>query len=197
MMKKLSITIIACLLAVCSYSQEHIKFNGATFGKPLNEFIKGFPGNPGKYYDGFPTGYNVSLCNHYCYLVRFNSTNWRCHILTSKTTETVFRTISVELTSYLKNDLMLLVKALEEKYGGGVQEKQENLGEISTSTSKYKEMLALYYYVKGTNNKRIGEIRISAAPLGTSGGYIELSYTDYKSRDKATKEYNSKLRNAL
>ena len=42
MMKKLSITIIACLLAVCSYSQEHIKFNGATFGKPLNEFIKGF-----------------------------------------------------------------------------------------------------------------------------------------------------------
>lgn len=196
-MKRIIIILVVCFLTICSYSQEHIKFNGATFGKPLNEFIKGFSGNPVKYYDGFPTGYNASLCNHYCYLVRFNSTNWSCHILTSKTTETVFRTISVELTSYLKNDLMLLVKALEDKYGGGVQEKQENLGEISTSTSKYKEMLALYYYIKGTNNKRIGEIRISAAPYGTSSGYIELSYTDYKSRDKATKEYNTKLRNAL
>ena len=53
------------------------------------------------------------------------------------------------------------------------------------------------YYIKGKNNKRIGEIRISAAPLGTSSGYIELSYTDYSSRDKATREYNSLLRNAL
>ena len=28
-------------------------------------------------------------------------------------------------------------------------------------------------------------------------GWIELSYTDYSSRDKATREYNSKMRNAL
>lgn len=198
-MKRIAILFIACFITICSFSQEHIKFNGATFGKPLHEFIKGFSGNPSIHYDGFPLGYNVSLCNHYCYLVRFNSTNWACHILTSKATDTVFRTISVESFLDLKNNLMFLVKGLEEKYGGGVQEKQEDLGEIRSSSSNYKEMLALYYYVKGTNGKRIGEIRISAAPSDreAKSGYIELSYTDYSSRDKATKEYNSKLRDAL
>lgn len=198
-MKKFSITIIACLLAICSYSQEHIKFNGATFGRPLNEFIKGFPGSPTTYYDGFPKGFNSTLCNHYCYLVRFNSTNWKCHIFTSKTTNTVFRTVSVECYTDLKTNLMFLVKALEEKYGGGVQEKQENLGEVVYGSSYYKEMLALYYYIKGNNNKRIGEIRISAAPRDKNAtwGIIELSYTDYSSRNKATREYNSLMRNAL
>lgn len=197
-MKKILITFFACLLSICSFSQEHIKFNGATFGKPLNEFIKGFPGSPTTYFDGFPKGFNNSLCNHYGYLVRFNSTNWRCHIFTSKTTDTVFRTICVESYLDLKNNLVLLVKALEEKYGGGIQEKQENLGEVVYGSDYYREMLALYYYIKGKNNKRIGEIRISAAPFkDAKSGVIELSYTDYSSRDKATREYNSSMRNAL
>jgi hypothetical protein len=198
-MKKIALLFIALILTICSYSQEYIKFNGATFGKPLNEFIKGFPGSPTKYNDGFPKGFNSSLCNHYCYLVRFNSRNWKCHIFTSKTTDTVFRTVSVESYTDLKNNLMLLVKALEEKYGGGVQEKQENLGEVVYGSKYYKEMLALYYYIKGKNNKRIGEIRISAAPWDENAtwGVIELSYTDYNSRDKATREYNSLMRDAL
>ena len=94
---------------------------------------------------------------------------------------------------------MLLVKTLEEKYGGGIKEKQENLGEIGYLGSYYREMLALYYYIKGSNGKRIGEIRISAAPSDreAKSGYIELSYTDYSARDKATREYNSLMRDAL
>ena len=60
-------------------------------------------------------------------------------------------------------------------------------------------MLALYYYVKNKKGKTIGEIRISAAPTDRNAisGWIELSYTDYSSRDKARKEYNSLMRNAL
>lgn len=198
-MKKIIITLIACLFVVCSYSQEHITFNGATFGKPLNEFIKGFPPTPSEYYDGYPRGWNQKLCNHNCYLIKLNSRNWCCHILSSRSSKTVFSTISVESFIDLKNNLMLLVKTLEEKYGGGIQEKQENLGEVVYDSRYYREMLALYYYVKDANNKRIGEIRISAAPRDkeAKSGLIELSYTDYDARDKATREYNSMMREAL
>ncbi len=94
---------------------------------------------------------------------------------------------------------MLLVKTLEGKYGDGVQEKQEDLGEIVHYNTYRKEMLALYYYVKNSNNKVIGEIRISAAPSDkdAKNGLIELSYTDYKAHEKATKEYNSIMNDAL
>ena len=95
---------------------------------------------------------------------------------------------------------MLLVKALEEKYGGGIQEKQEDLGWVKEiNSNSHKEMLALYYYVKNKKNQLIGEIRISAAPTDRNAisGWIELSYTDYSTRDKATREYNSLMRDAL
>ena len=205
MIKKISITIIVCLLSVCSYSQEHIKFNGATFGKPLVEFVKGFPSNhigsrPYKYYNGTPRGFNSELCNHNQYMIYLNSNPWRCHIFSSRSTDTVFRTVSVHrFYNDLENQLMLLVKTLEEKYGGGIQEQQQNLGEVVYEAKYYREMLALYYYIKGSNGNRIGEIRISAAPEDKNAktGYIELSYTDYSSRAKATREYNSLMRNAL
>lgn len=201
MMKKLSITIIACLLEVCSYSQEHIKFNGATFGKPVTEFIKGFPGSPSlsSSYHKAPKGFNPDLCNRdFCY-IRLNSQDWSCHIFSSRSTKTVFRTVSVGYFDNLETQSMLLVKTLEEKYGGGVQETQGNLGEVVGYSDYYKEMLALYYYIKDSNGRRIGEIRISVAPKDRNAmkGYIELSYTDYSSRDKATREYNTKMRNAL
>lgn len=188
-------------MTICSYSQEHIKFNGATFGKPLTEFIKGFSGSISSTSSTYaPRGYNSNLCNRKCYNIKLNSQNWECHIFSSRTTDTVFRTVSVNsFFGDLENQLMLLVKALEQKYGGGIQEKQENLGEVVYFQTYKKEMLALYYYVKGSNGKRIGEIRISAAPSDreAKSGYIELSYTDYSSRDKATREYNSLMRNAL
>ena len=200
-MKRLIIAFVVCLFSVYSYSQEYVKFNGATFGKPLNEFVKQFPGNPYSYYNGIPRGYNSEICNHNCYFITLNSKRWRCHIFSSRTTNTVFRTVCVSNLFYndLESQLMLLVKALEEKYGGAVQEKQENLGEVVHEAKYYREMLALYYYIKGSNGNRIGEIRISAAPTDRNAktGYIELSYTDYKSSEKATKEYNSIMRNAL
>lgn len=198
-MKKLSIAIIVSLLSICSYSQEHIKFNGATFGKPLNEFIKGFPGTVSGM-SSSPKGHNSNLCNWKCYGIILNSQRWECHIFSSRTTNTVFRTVCVNsFNKDLKNQLMLLVKTLEEKYGGGTQEKQEDLGEVVYFQTYKKEMLALYYYIKGSNGKRIGEIRISAAPTDkeAKSGYIELSYTDYSARDKATREYNTLMRNAL
>lgn len=200
-MKKILFLVITFVFSVCCYSQEHIKFNGATFGKPISEFIKGFPGDPfisDNY--SIPRGFNSELCNHTNYSIKLNSKNWYCHIFSSRSTNTVFMTVCVN--SYyndLKEQLMLPVKALEEKYGGGIQEKQENLGEVVYFEKYHREMLALYYYIKGSTGKRIGEIRISAAPTDKEGksGYIELSYTDYSSRDKATKEYNSLMKNAL
>ena len=202
-MKKFLITIIGCLLTVCSYSQEHIKFNGATFGKPVTEFIKGFPNSPSlsTSYHKPPKGFNSELCNiDFCY-IKLNSKNWDCHIYSSRSTETVFRTVCVK--SFYDDDLetqsMLLVKTLEEKYGGGVQEQQGNLGEVLYLDDYHKEMFALYYYIKDSNGKKIGEIRISVAQKdrNAKNGYIELSYTDYSSSDKATIEYNSLMRNAL
>lgn len=198
-MKYLLITFIVCTLAVSSYSQDHIKFNGATFGLPLIEFIKGFQGESSKTYIPSPKGFNPNLCNCDGYIIVLNAYRWDCLIFSSIITKTVFRTVSVQSFTDLENNLMLFVKALEEKYGGGIQEKQENLGEISHSYRDYREMLALYYYVKGANNKIIGEIRIAAAPSSKDGksGCIELSYTDYKACDLATKEYNSLMREAL
>jgi hypothetical protein len=201
MMKKFTITIIACLLSICTYSQVHIKFNGATFGKPVTEFIKGFPGSPSlsSGYHKAPKGFNPDLCNRdFCY-IRLNSQDWSCHIFSSRSTKTVFRTVSVGYFDNLETQSMLLVKTLEEKYGGGVQETQGNLGEVVGYSDYYKEMLALYYYIKDSNGRRIGEIRISVAPKDRNAmkGYIELSYTDYSAQKLATREYNSLMRNAL
>ena len=202
-MKKLVIVIIACFLSVCSYSQEHIKFNGATFGQPLSEFVKGFPQGSHKS-DSFtykPRGYNSELYNYEMYKIKLNSNDWECRIFSSKNTNTVFMTVSsIQFNDYsLENNLMLLVKTLEGKYGSGISEKQENLGEIVYYQGYHREMLALYYYVKDRNNKKIGEIRISASPNDkeAKNGWIELSYKDYKSSDKATREYNAIMNNAL
>ncbi len=200
MMKKFSITIIACLLAVCSYSQEHITFNGATFGQSVNSFIKSFPKRPNWVVPLIPSGADANTYNLHDCDISFNSGKWYCRIYSSKKSKSVFRTISVANFTDMKNSLMLLVKSLEEKYGGERQEKQENLGYIVEKNSKtHKEMLALYYYAKNKKGKVIGEIRISAAPADRNAisGWIELSYTDYKTRDKATKEYNSIMRDAL
>lgn len=91
---------------------------------------------------------------------------------------------------------MLLVKALEEKYGGHRTEPQSNLGVIYDGSYKYKEMLALYYDVTDSNNNVIGIIRISCAPKG-NGGLVELSYTDVAADRLATNEYNNIMKSSL
>lgn len=201
MKKKIFVIAIVTLLSLCSYSQEHITFNGATFGKSAKSFIKSFPVRPKIHNQLIPTGPDAGLYSlDECYWVHFNSNKWYCKLYSSKKSRSVFRTICVANYSDLKNGLMLLVKALEEKYGGGIQEKQEDLGWVKEiNSNSHKEMLALYYYVKNKKNQLIGEIRISAAPTDRNAisGWIELSYTDYSTRDKATREYNSLMRDAL
>lgn len=200
-MKRLIAIVYICSLTLCSFSQEHITFNGATFGKSVKSFIKGFPQKPEWVVPLIPSGANAGLYKLHDCDIYFNSRKWYCKIYSSIKSNSVFRTISVAQFSDMKNSLMLLVKSLEEKYGGGRQEKQEDLGYIIEKkySTPHKEMLALYYYVKNKKNEIIGEIRISAAPTDGNAisGWIELSYTDYKTRDKATKEYNSQMQNAL
>ena len=199
-MKRITIIFIISLLTIFSFSQEHIKFNGATFGKSSKSFVKSFHPRPTWVGSYIPSGADAGLYSLHGCDIFFNSHKWWCRIHSSKKSDSVFRTISIAQFSDLKNSLMLLVKSLEEKYGGERQEKQEDLGYITERNSTtHKEMLALYYYVKNKNNKVIGEIRISAAPTDRNAisGWIELSYTDYSSRDKATKEYNSLMHDAL
>lgn len=200
MKKKIFVTAIVTFLSLCSYSQEHITFNGATFGKSVKSFIKGFPQKPNWVVPLIPSGANAGLFKLHDCDIYFNSNKWYCKIYSSTKSNSVFRTISVAQFSDMKNSLMLLVKSLEEKYGGERQEKQEDLGYIVEKNSKtHKEMLALYYYAKNKKGKVIGEIRISAAPTDRNAisGWIELSYTDYNTRDKATKEYNTLIHDAL
>ena len=200
MKKKIFVIAIVTLFSLCSYSQEHITFNGATFGKSSKSFVKGFHPRPTWVGSYIPSGANAGLYKLHGCDIYFNSYKWYCSIYSSKKSDSVFRTISIAQFSDMKNSLMLLVKSLEEKYGGERQEKQEDLGYIvERNSTTHKEMLALYYYVKNKKNKVIGEIRISAAPTDRDAisGWIELSYTDYSSRDKATREYNSLMHDAL
>lgn len=201
-MKKFCLLTLVCLVfSTQLHAQDHIRFNGATFGQPLQTFTQSLKGSaPSDYYGYFavPRGYNSNLCNHTERYITLNSQKWQCHIFSSRSSNTVFRTVSVNsfFNNDLKNQLKLLVETLEGKYGGGVQEKQEDLGEIGYRgySKEYKrEMLALYYYVKDANNRAIGEIRISAAPANqtATNGYIEISYTDYNARSKSTQEYNA------
>lgn len=195
-MKKFLFTLIVCLFTVSGYSQQHIKFNGAAFGQPLQSFIHSFnTGTPSKNtVQSPPEGFNSNICNRNCYNIKLNSQDWCCDIFSSRLSNTVFRTISVKaFYDDLETQLMLLVKTLEGKYGGGVQEKQEDLGKIRYCYDLKREMLALYYYVRNINDKVIGEIRISVAPSNkeATSGWVAISYTDYKSRDIATQEYNT------
>lgn len=185
-----------CLLA---NAQQHIKFNGATFGTTVENFILGFPEKP-YIQKSYSDVFNPDICNGNEGYIKLNAETWHCIIFSSRKTNTVFRTVSVNgWPTDLQGHLMLLVKALEEKYGGHIEDKQSELGYIKHSSSKYREMLALRYQVKNTSGQVIGEIRISCAPWGTNndGGCVELSYTDLAASALATREYNAIMHDAL
>ena len=199
-MKKYLFILLSLLWASYSYAQEHIKFNGATFGQKYESFVSALnKANNSEKNTGYGRNSNHNLYNEKCCMIKLNSETWNCYVFSSRTSNTVFRTISVSLyQSNLENSLMLLVKTLEGKYGAGFEDKKEDLGEVYNG-GYYREMLALTYYVKNSSGKKIGEIRISAAPSDKSGtgGYIELSYTDYSAQKVATQEYNAIMNNAL
>lgn len=61
-------------------------------------------------------------------------------------------------------------------------------------------MLALKYYIhRKSDNKAIGEIRISAAPKYNSEAYgiIEITYRDYAATEKSVAEYNITMNDIL
>ena len=205
-MKRLIILIITSLIAVSAFSQDHLVFNGATFGLPLKKFAKALPKKSslkkGYYGDQYLLDvYKIHRCK-----MEMNHNMWTCFIYSSVADKTVFRTISVCYFSSLKLHTTNIVRTLENKYGPGVSEKESSLGRICNPKAYsweldyyHKEMLAIDYYVKNRNNETIGEIRISVAPSKNSSdsGYIELTYTDYKASNKTANNYNSAVYNAL
>lgn len=204
-MKRILSIIICCLSIFLANAQTNIKFNGATFGNTLENFIEGFPKKP--YIKELHSNkiYNPDVYNGYRGYVQFNSQDCETFIFTSRKSNKVFRTITHKFSEDMQNDLMLLVKTLENKYGGHREEKKEDLGEIITGEygdSSFREMLALYYTIYNNNNQPIGEVRISCAPVPRDNGkgkigYIELSYTDYNTSKLAADEYNSLMNDTL
>ena len=205
-MKRLIILIITSLIAMSAFSQDHLVFNGATFGLPLKKFAKALPKKSslkkGYYGDQYLHDvYNIHRCK-----MEMNHNMWTCFIYSSVVDKTVFRTISVCYFSDLKIHTTNIVRTLENKYGAGVPEEKSSLGKIcNPNVTRWnydyfnQEMLAIDYYVKNRDNQTIGEIRISVAPAkhNSNNGFIELTYTDYKAATKTTNRYNSDIYNAL
>ena len=137
--------------------------------------------------------------------------------------KTVFETITWFNVTNLKDELQYFVKVFEEKYGGHIEEPQSELGYIDDGSNEnfadqngyyrfnvsyskgwggehHKEMLALKYSIhRKSDNKAIGEIRISAAPKYDSGTYgiIEITYRDYAATEKSIAEYNTTMNDIL
>lgn len=194
------------LLLICPilpvWSQTNIKFNGATFGTTPEIFISGFPEKPTIMAFTNREIFTPDVCNGYVGDIKLNTEIWNCYFLSSRKSNKVFRTVCNRHSDQMQNDLMLLVKTLEDKYGGHREEKQEDLGKIYSAyylSIGQREMLALYYTIRNSNNQAIGEIRISCAPSDKEAkkGYIELSYTDFSTQKIAQNEYNSIMYNAL
>lgn len=208
-MKKIIILPIIFLSCLFSSAQNHIKFNGATFGQPLNTFIVGFlkgtygrPPEQSMEKITYGRDYNPDLYNLHLGTINLNAREWQCNIHSSRKSNIVFQTISVRHSDDMQNDLMYLVKTLEDKYGGHKEASKEELGKIYYKIyyfKDYREMLALTYYIKNTSGNTIGEVRVSCAPNSNDGksGYIELNYTDYAALKIAQSEYNSIMNDAL
>ncbi|MBQ9660088.1 MAG: hypothetical protein IJV37_02325 [Bacteroidales bacterium] len=226
MKRFLMIVVISSLYFSLSYAQEHIIFNGATFGQTQKEFQSNLNGHPTSSY--LISHSNKNLYHRY-FLKDVPLSTYRCKMFLhcSIKTKTVFETITWIRVTKLKDELKYFVMVFEEKYGGHLEEPQNELGYIkdghlssyastgqaisddgyyvySDDWDSYKEMLALKYIIhRKTDNKAIGEIRISAAPDHKitkdtdSYGYIEITYRDYAAAEKSIKEYNNTMSDIL
>ena len=108
-MKKFIILLTSLLFSVQLFSQEHIKFNGATFGQSLPSFVQSLRNSSKSHYQFIePKGYNSNICNRASYYVKLNSQDWQYQVFSSRISNTVFRTISVNsFYSDLETQLML------------------------------------------------------------------------------------------
>ena len=207
-MKNTLLIAILSLISICSYAQEHISFNGATFGVERSSFLSSIDktSSPIEY---ISHPYKDVYNRHFSYFGKINTYSAQYYIHSSLKTNIVFELVAWFRVSNLKEELMLFVKSLEAKYGAHINENADELGEIiyrnmsHDSTGKYREMLAMKFTIKSQKtNKEIGEIRISAAPTHSptydgDSGYIELTYRDYSAAESAIAEYEATIGSIL
>lgn len=218
-MKRAIFIISFVLLCVLANAQEHISFNGATFGKTQQEFQASINGHPT--YSYLLDHPNKNLYHRYYYSnIPLNTYQCRMFLHCSTKSKIVFETVTWFRVSDLKEELKYFVQIFEEKYGAHVSEPQSELGyagDISLSINAgndgyysyshgyHKEMLALKYTVhRKSDNKAIGEIRISATPDGKSTdgspsnyGWLEITYRDFAAAQTAVNDYNGVMNSIL
>ena len=222
-MKKFFFLLSFFLLCALAEAQDHISCNGATFGKTQQDFQLLLKGRPTESY--LIEHSNKNLYNRYFYKdVPLNTYKCKMFLHCSIKSKIVFETVSWFRVTDMKEELKFFVKFFEEKYGGHIEESQSELGYIDDGMNDgypddygyynfrvnydssslfyehHKEMLALKYQIhRKSDNKAIGEIRISAAPLYKSGqhGIIEITYRDYSAAEYAIEEYNRLMNSIL
>ena len=198
-MKNTLLIAIISLISICSYAQEHISFNGATFGVERSSFLSSID-KTSSFIEYRSHPYKDVYNRHFLEFGKINTYSAKYYIHSSLKTNIVFELVAWFYVSNLKEELMLFVKGLEKKYGAHINENADELGEIN---GKYREMLAMKFTIKSqkTNNE-IGEIRISAAPTHSptydgDSGYIELTYRDYSAAESAIAEYEATIGSIL
>lgn len=198
-MKNTLVVAILILISICSYAQEHISFNGATFGVERSSFMSSID-KTSTYVEYISHTYKDVYNRHFYPGGKINTYSAQYYIHSSIKTNIVFELVAWFRVSNLKEELMLFVKSLEAKYGSHINENADRLGEIY---GKYREMLAMKFTIKSHNtNKEIGEVRISAAPTHSptydgDSGYIELTYRDYSAAESAIAEYEATIGSIL
>ena len=206
--KKILITLLLALSSFFTYAQEHITFNGATFGTDLSTFMSSvncYIPDTRFVNHSHKDVYNRRFTN----MGKINTYNACYYIHSSVKTNTVFETIAWFKAENLQDELKRYVATLEAKYGSHIKVNSEELGWIVNrrhthdEISRHKEILALKYMIRSRKtNKVIGEIRISGAPEHSpsyegDSGYIELTYRDYAAADSAMSEYKNTLSSIL
>ena len=215
-MKRVFICFLTLLL-LCDISnaQEHISFNGSTFGKRRPEFISSMkcsPSNP-----KIIGHTEKNLYNRYHYNNVYLNT-YKCNMFlhSSVKGDNVFETIVWFRVSEMQEELKYFLTIFEEKYGAHIKEPQDQLGyggDVGLSSTEgfdgyygcsgpsNKEMLALKYIIKGSKNTPIGEIRISCIPDRSYSdpkyGWIEITYRDYAASESAIAEYKNVMNDIL
>lgn len=202
-MKRILLIII---LTISSFhaieAQEHISFNGAQFGQTLSDFGYSIKGGLRSFSDRFYS-FNKSPINHdykdiylkYQASGTFNGNPCYYIIHCSKGSEVVFEVICYFHVSNLQEASKTYVAHLEQKYGGHIDEKKEDLGSINGKS----EMYAFTYYIPSAayKDKAIGEIRFAVAPSDNKSGWIEFNYRGYAAAQIAIDECNQILDSLL
>jgi uncharacterized Fe-S cluster protein YjdI len=205
-MKRILLIIILTISAFHAIeAQEHISFNGAQLGQTLTEFQRYIKGGLYASYDkgnGRSPFYKTPIKHDYKDIYHkyeasgyFNENHCRYIINCSKGKDIVFEVTCYFWVSNLQEASKTYVGHLEQKYGGHIEEKKEDLGAINGKS----EMFAFTYYIPSAvyKDKAIGEIRFAVAPSDNISGWIEFNYRGYAAAQIAIDECNQILDSLL